>query len=335
MKETDAMHRRHLLAALPAATLAVGLAASAAQAGNQPGTIIESWFIHAESVGDPVAVEKGFYGEAGLEVTVVPGGPGLSPIDRVMAEARNGALVLGIDYPYNLLDARQRQGLPLVVLASDFQKSAMHILSWKPIESADDIRGVFATWIGYDKPIKAVVGKGWEDRIQIVNQQGDPATLGGWLAKQYDFASAMLYNEVMVAEKVVKEPYYVYAYERFGIDWPENVLFTTQDVIEKYGDKIAEFVQARYRGFKHALDNPDEAVQILLKYNPNLDPEFEKTAIERIRTIMVTGETKAHGLGYLDEAKIRDMARRLHEVGILGSDSIEGFLHPIPSGVMP
>lgn len=329
------MNRRHLLTALPVAGLALGHGTSAVGAENQPATIIESWFIHAESVGDPVAVEKGFYGEAGLDVTVVPGGPGLSPIDRVMAESRNGALVLGIDYPYNLLDARQRQGLPLVVLAADFQKSAMHILSWKRIESPDDIRGVFATWIGYDKPIKAVIGKGWEDRIQVVNQQGDPATLGGWIAKQYDFASAMIYNEVMVAEKVVDEPYYVYSYDRFGIDWPENVLFTTEDVLATYGDKVADFVRARYRGFKYALDNPDESVQILLQYNPNLDPEFEKEAIERIRTIMVTEETKTHGLGYLDEAKIRAMAKRLHEVGILESDSVEGFLQPIPSGVLP
>lgn len=328
------MHRRPLLQALSALTVALGFA-PALGAAAQPATIIESWFIHAESVGDPVAVEKGFYGEAGLEVTVVPGGPGLSPIDRVLAEARSGAFVLGIDYPYNLLDARQRQGLPLVVLAADFQTSAMHILSWKPITSADDIRGVFATWIGYDKPIKAVVGKGWEDKIQVVNQQGDPATLGGWLAKQYDFASAMLYNEVMVAERVVKEPYYLYSYDKFGIDWPENVLFTTQDVLETYGSKVADFVRARYRGFKYALDNPDEAVQILLKYNPNLDADFEKAAIERIRSIMVTDATKAHGLGYIDAAKIRDMAKRLHEVGILESDSIEGFLQPIPSGVMP
>jgi NitT/TauT family transport system substrate-binding protein len=333
MKELS-MHRRPLLQALSALALALGLAPAAAAAA-QPATIIESWFIHAESVGDPVAVEKGFYGEAGLAVTVVPGGPGLSPIDRVLAEARNGAFVLGIDYPYNLLEARQRQGLPLVVLAADFQTSAMHILSWKPIASAEDIRGVFATWIGYDKPIKAVVGKGWEGKIQVVNQQGDPATLGGWLAKQYDFASAMLYNEVMVAEKVAKEPYYLYSYDQFGINWPENVLFTTEDVLKTYGSKVAEFVRARYRGFKYALDNPDEAVQILLQYNPNLDADFERAAIERIRSIMVTDATKTHGLGHIDAAKIRDMAKRLHEVGILDSDSVEGFLHPVPSGVMP
>lgn len=314
------MHRRHLLAALPAATLAVGLAASAAQAGNQPGTIIESWFIHAESVGDPVAVEKGFYGEAGLEVTVVPGGPGLSPIDRVMAEARNGALVLGIDYPYNLLDARQRQGLPLVVLASDFQKSAMHILSWKPIESADDIRGVFATWIGYDKPIKAVVGRNWQSQIQVVNQQGDPATLGGWLAKQYDCASAMAYNELLVIQRLAREGrirdrYYVYTYPQFGVDWPENVLFTTEQIVARHPQVVQRFVSARYRGFAWGFANREAAADILLKYNKNLDRKHEIEGMEAIYRIMVTPYSREHGLGAVDPAAWERLARDLVRAG--------------------
>ncbi len=315
--------------------LAAGGATAVTAAELEPATMIESWYIHAESVGDPVAVEKGFYREAGFDVTVVPGGPGLSPIGRVLAEARSGKLVLGIDYPYNLLEARQKQGLKLVVLAADFQESAMRILSWKKIESPADIRGQFATWIGYDKPIKAVVGKGWEDRIQVVNQQGDPATLGGWLAKQYDFASGMIYNEVLVAEKVAKDPYFVYSYKQFGVNWQENVLFTTEDVLEKYPEKVKAFVEARYRGFKYALDNPDEAADILLQYNPNLEKDFELIGLEKIRTIMVTEESRKNGLGYLDMGKLETMAGQLVAAGILDSEDMTGFARAIPSGVMP
>ncbi|MCX7600814.1 MAG: ABC transporter substrate-binding protein [Meiothermus sp.] len=304
-----------------------------AQGGLTKATIIESWFIHSESVGDPVAVEKGFYKQAGLEVTVVAGGPGLSPIERVMAEAKTGRLVLGIDYPYNLLEARQKQKLPLVIIAADFQRSAMRILSWQPISKPADIKGTFATWIGYDKPIKAVIGKGWDKQIQVVNQQGDPATLGAWLAKQYPFASAMIYNEIMVAEKQAKEKYYVYDYKDFGVDWPENVLFTTEEVLKKYPNEVKKFVQARYRGFRYALDNPQEAGRILLKYNPNLDIPFELAGLEQIRKIMVTPETQQQGLGYLNVAKLQRMAQQLYAAGLIDSPSIAGIASPIPSGV--
>ena len=326
---------RETRTALWALALAVGGATAAAAAELEPATMIESWYIHAESVGDPVAVEKGFYREAGLDVTVVPGGPGLSPIGRVLAEARSGKLVLGIDYPYNLLEARQKQGLDLVVLGADFQESAMRILSWKKIESPKDIRGQFATWIGYDKPIKALIGKGWENQIQVVNQQGDPATLGGWIARQYDYASGMIYNEVLVAEKVVKDPYYVYSYKQFGVNWQENVLFTTESVLEKYPEKVKAFVQARYRGFKYALDNPDEAGDILVQYNSNLEKDFELIGIDKIRTLMVTEESRKNGLGYLDTAKLETMTKQLVAAGILDSEDMTGFVRAIPSGVMP
>ncbi len=71
-----------------AITVAAVGALGIAQGGMTPATMIESWFIHAESIGDPVAVEKGFYKDAGLDITVVAGGPGLSPIDRVLAESK-------------------------------------------------------------------------------------------------------------------------------------------------------------------------------------------------------------------------------------------------------
>ncbi|GEM87351.1 ABC transporter substrate-binding protein [Meiothermus granaticius] len=313
----------------------VGLAWVLAQGNPTKVSMIESWFIHAESIGDPVAVDKGFYKAAGLDVTVVPGGPGLSPIDRVMAESKAGKLVFGIDYPYNLLEARQKQKLPLVILAADFQDSAMQILSWKPIDKVSDISGKFATWIGYDKPIKAAIGKDWESKIQIVNQQGDPATLGGWLAKQYNYASAMIYNEVMVAQQQAKEKYYQYSYKEFGVDWPENVLFTTEDVLKKYPNEVKKFVEARYKGYQYALANPEEAGKILAKYNPNLDIPFELKGLEQIKKIMVTPETQKNGLGYVDVAKLQKMAQQLQAAGILESASLAGFVQAVPSGVKP
>ena len=158
-------------------------------------TVFEAWFIHNESTGTPTAVEKGFF--SGLDVTVIGGGPGLSPIERVMAEAKKGGIVFGVDYPYNVLEAREKQQLPLVVVAHDFQKSAVRLLSWQEIKTPRDIQGTVATWSGYDKQVKAAIGPDWEQRITMVNQQGDPATIGAWLKKDYPFAHAMLYNEIL------------------------------------------------------------------------------------------------------------------------------------------
>jgi len=316
--------------------VAVALALSAgALAQGQRVSIIEAWFIHNESMGDPVAVEKGFFGN--LQVQVIGGGPGLSPIDRVMAKARAGEIVFGVDYPYNLLEARVKQRLPLVVVAHDFQKSAVHLLSWKPLKSARDVQGTVATWIGYDKQIKAAVGPDWSKRIKIVNQQGDPATIGSWMQKRYQFAHAMGYNEVLVAKRLVKDRYYVYPIAQLGPDWPENVVFTTEDIVRKYPQVVQQFVTGHYQGLAYALRNREEAATILLKYNKNLDKKHEVEGMTFLNSIIVTGATKTNGLGYLDTRAWDRMARDLVRIGVFKSmpDVRTAYTTQFPSAVKP
>jgi NitT/TauT family transport system substrate-binding protein len=302
------------------------LVATVATAGAQEKTkvtVFEAWFLHNESMGTPTAVEKSLF--SGLEVKVVGGGPGLSPIDRVMAEARKGGVVFGVDYPYNVLEAREKQKLPLVVVAHDFQKSAVRLLAWKELKSPRDIQGTVATWIGYDKQVKAAIGSDWSQRIKIVNQQGDPATIGSWLKKDYPFAHAMIYNEILVARRLAREPYFTYSFADFGIDWPENVVFTTEDIVKKHPKVVQAFVTGRYQGYLHALANRDEAVQTLIKYNSNLkgQEKHELEGMDAIKSVMITEASQKNGLGYIDPAGWDRVARDLTKAG----------LYPSPPGV--
>ncbi len=318
-------------------TLALALAVSAgAAAQGQPVSMIEAWFIHNESMGDPVGVEKGYFGN--LRVQVISGGPGLSPIDRVMAKARAGEIVFGVDYPYNILEAREKQRLPLVVVSHDFQKSAIHLLSWVPLRSPKDVKGNVATWIGYDKQIKAMIGRGWEKQIKVVNQQGDPATIGAWVQKQVQFAHAMGYNEVLVAKRVVKETYYVYSYaDDFGMKWPENVIFTTEEIVRKYPQIVQQFVTGHYKGFQYALANRGETADILLKYNKNLDKAHEIAGMDFLASIIETPATRQNGLGYIDTAAWDRLANDLVAAGIfMSTPNVKAaYTTQFSSGVKP
>ena len=305
-------------------------------------SIIEAWFIHNESMGDPVGVEKKFFGN--LDVTVISGGPGLSPIDRVMAESRAGKIVFGVDYPYNILEAREKQKLPLVVVGHDFQKSAIHLLSWVPLKSPRDVKGNVATWIGYDKQIKAMFGAGWDKAIKVVNQQGDPATIGAWVQKQYQFAHAMGYNEVLVAKRLkaegtIKDNFYIYSYaDDFGMKWPENVVFTTAEIIQKYPQVVQQFITGHYQGFKYAFANRQEAAQILVKYNQNLKggEAHEIEGMDFLYKIMVTPATQTNGLGVVGTAAWDQLAKDLANAGLLkGANVKAAYTVKFASGVKP
>jgi NitT/TauT family transport system substrate-binding protein len=332
---------RHLIRSVgPLALALTVLLAGPPPAGAQTKTkvtVFEAWFIHNESMGSPTGVEKGFF--EGLEVKVVGGGPGLSPIDRVMAEAKSGGIAFGVDYPYNLLEAREKQKLPLVVVAHDFQRSAVRLISWKEIKGAKDIEGTVATWIGYDKQVKAAIGPDWAKRIKIVNQQGDPATIGSWLKKDYPFAHAMIYNEILVAKRMAKEKYWTYAFTDFGIDWPENVVFTTEETVKKHPKVVQSFLTGRYKGYKHALANRDEAVRTLLKYNSNLkgQEKHELEGMEAIASVMVTADSQAKGLGYINPAGWDRVGRDLTKAGFYAAppNVKAAYTADFPSGVTP
>lgn len=300
-------------------------------------TVFEAWFIHNESMGSPTAVEKKLFD--GLDVKVVGGGPGLSPIDRVMAETKAGGVAFGVDYPYNILEAREKQKLPLVAVAHDFQKSAVRLIAWKPLKSPRDIQGTVATWIGYDKQVKAAIGPDWAQRIKIVNQQGDPATIGSWLKKDYPFAHAMIYNEAMVAKRTAKDKYWEYSFADFGIDWPENIVFTTEEVVKKHPKVVQAFLAGRYKGYVYALAHRDEAVQTLVKYNSNLKggEKHELEGMDAIASVMVTPEAKKRGLGWVDPAGWERVARDLTKAGFYPAppNVKAAYTTEFPSGVTP
>ncbi len=304
--------------------------------GEEKETLVhEAWSVHMESAGGWVAVEKGFYGK--LKVKEVQGGPGTSPIQNVVAAVRAGNVAFGNDYPENIIRAREKEGIDLVALSVDFQASAMRIISWKPIKSAKDIKGDFGIWIGYDAKAKCAAGKGWEKQFTIQNQGGD---IKPWLAGTWPLASAMTYNELITAQREAKKmgkTFYTIDYKDLGVNWMDNVLFTTEEVIKKYPDVVQAVVTGRYKGFLWALENPKETFEILKKTDEGLDFPHEMDAVAPMKALMITPDTRRNGFGYILPRKWENVAREMFKAGLLEKmpDVKKVYTERFPSGVMP
>jgi NitT/TauT family transport system substrate-binding protein len=288
-----------------------------------------------ESAGGWVAMDKGFYGRA--KVKEIQGGPGISPIQKVVAAVRAGNIAFGNDYPENIIRAREKEGINLVALSVDFQTSAMRIISWKPLKSAKDIKGDIGIWIGYDAKVKCAVGKEWEKQFTIQNQGGD---IKPWLAGAWPMASAMTYNELITAQREMKKmgkTFYTVDYKDFGIDWMDNVLFTTEEIIKKYPEVVQAVVTGRYKGFQWALGNPKEAFEILKKINEGLDFVHEMDAVAPMKALMITADTRKSGLGYILPRKWENVGRDMFKAGLLEKmpDVKKVYTEKFPSGVMP
>ena len=304
--------------------------------GQEKEAIVhEAWLIHMESAGGWVAMDKGFYGK--VKVKEVRGGPGSSPIQKVVAAVRAGDIAFGSDYPENIIRAREKEGIDLVALSVDFQTSAMRIISWKPIKSAKDIKGDFGIWIGYDAKAKCAVGKGWEKQFTIQNQGED---IKPWLAGTWPLASAMAYSELITAQRETKKmgkTFYTIDYKELGIDWMDNALFTTEEIIKKYPDAVQAVVTGRYKGFQWALENPKDALEILKKFSEGLDFAHERDAVAPMKALMIIPDTKKNGLGYILPKKWENVAREMFKAGLLEKmpDVRKVYAERFPSGVIP
>src|SRR5271157_3851159 len=97
------------------------LAAGAARADDKV-TLQIKWVTQAQFAGYYVAKDKGFYKEEGLDVTIKPGGPDISP-EQVLA---GGGADVVLDWMPGALAAREK-GVPMVNIAQPFKHSGMEM----------------------------------------------------------------------------------------------------------------------------------------------------------------------------------------------------------------
>src|SRR5689334_24688307 len=134
---------KNILALAAGATM--GLSLVTAQAADSV-TIQLKWVAQAQFAGYFVAKEKGFYKDAGLDVTIKAGGPDVAPPQVI---AGGGADVV-VDWMPSALASREK-GVQLVNIAQFFQKSGMMLTCRKdagiktPADFKDQTLGV---WFG-------------------------------------------------------------------------------------------------------------------------------------------------------------------------------------------
>ena len=116
---------------------ALGLAASIAQAADDV-TLQLKWVTQAQFAGYYVALDKGFYADEGLNVTIKPGGPDIAPA-QVMA---GGGADVVLDWMPSALASREK-GLALVNIAQPFKSSGMMLTCRKDagVSSPEDFAG--------------------------------------------------------------------------------------------------------------------------------------------------------------------------------------------------
>jgi NitT/TauT family transport system substrate-binding protein len=303
---------------LTAAAFALG--ATAAQAAEQV-TLQLKWVTQAQFAGYYVAKEKGFYDELGLDVTINPGGPDISPPQII---AGGGADVV-IDWMPSALASREK-GVALVNIAQPFKRSGMMLTCRKEtgIAKPEDFRGkTLGVWFfGNEYPFLS-----WMSKLGISTKGGDKGVkvlkqgfnVDPLLQKQADCVSTMTYNEYwqVIDAGLTPADLVVFKYEDEGVATLEDGLYVVEDRLKDaaFVDRMARFVKASMKGWAWARENQKEAALIVLE-NDATGAQTEK------HQIRMMGEINKLTEGSDGSLNVKDYERTVQTLLSGGSDPV-------------
>lgn len=84
-----------------------------------------------------------------------------------------------------------------------------------------------------------------------------------------------------------------------------NGILVTDSFLKSNPDVVRRFVKAALKGWEFSFKNPDKAIKMLLTDHPLLNPAIAKAEALIVKDLMLSPEALKHGLGYMDEGKMR------------------------------
>src|SRR6266566_3108982 len=289
-------------------------------------TLQLKWFTQAQFAGYYAAKAKGYYKAAGLDVTIKPGGPNIIP-EQVVA---GGRAQFGIDWLSSLMLSRA-QSVDLVSIGQVFSKSGLTLLTWKDtglntVAKMKDKK--VANWLfGNEFEVFAALAKYGMDPahnkgVTIVQE---PFTMGFFLKRQADAASAMTYNElaqVLEAKNPKTGKLYtlkdlnVIPMQKVGTSMLEDGIFTQGSWIkDKSHQALAKkFVAASLKGWIYCRDHQSACVKMVLANGPALPRGHQRWMMNEINAL--TWPAKL-GIGLMDPTAYARSAKIVKTYGKL------------------
>jgi ABC-type nitrate/sulfonate/bicarbonate transport system substrate-binding protein len=272
------------------------------------------WLKNAQFAGFYIADDKGWYGDEGLSVTLLPGADVAS---HEAVVAGGGAEIGTSSFLSRIVDA-VNAGSDLVVVGAGFQQSPIGLMSMadNPIQSAEDILGKrIGLQEGSTSEIKLILKLNGldEDNWTEVPVGFDPSPL---LEGQVDAYYAYLTNQPLIFEGqglVEGKDFVVVSFQDLGWYQYGFLAITRRDYLEENRDVVIGFMRATIKGWEQTLENPEEGVRLAVDVygkNVGLKRKTESKSLRAQLPLMQSDLTREKGLYWMD---LDLMAGRMYE----------------------
>jgi NitT/TauT family transport system substrate-binding protein len=319
-RKRTAISRRHFLQNSSLAAGAIAAPALALQARAEgtlrPVSMALDWIYQGPNVGFTLARDKGFYREAGLDVTVNSGKGSGTTAQLIASKASQ----FGFSDGYAVANGIAK-GMTIKTIGSVYRKNpaALIVLADSGITSPKQLEGKtiamtagsgqFQQWPAFAK------GAGIDaSKVQMVNI--DPAGVGPALVnRKVDAIGGYAQGYVPAIEIRAKLQVRIFWFADYGVSVVSNGIIVHDDLLKSDPELLRTFVAPSIRGFLYGRQHPEEAVASVIKYLPTADPTIVRRELELSWKTWVTPNTKGKPLGWEAEADWASTLQVLKQYG--------------------
>ena len=309
------------LAALTAASIA---AAGSASPQLTKVTLQSKWVVQGQFAGYYAAQAKGFYKQAGLDVTIKIGGPDIIPEQVVEGKQAD----IGIDWLPSLL-AQRDTGQILVNIGQVYARSGTTEVTWKDsgINTFPKMRGKkFGVWLyGNEFEQRAALvkfGMNPDKDVKLVKQQFD---INPFLKREVDATSAMTYNELAqileaknskTGKQVQLSDLNVFKYNDLGTGMLQDGLFVRGDWIKDTKNQATaeKFLEASFKGWAYCRDHYQECTNIVVNQGTALPKGHQLWQVNEVNALIWPNK---YGIGVMDPAAFKQTANIAYKYKVI------------------
>ena len=289
--------------------------AASEPAPSQPAELTKvslqlQWAPQAQFAGYFAAKDQGYFEAAGLDVTILDGGPTVVP--QQVGSAPDGP-EFTISWVPKVLEAREA-GSDLVDIAQIFQRSGTLSVSWKDsnITKPADFKGKkIGVWdFGNEFEVTAGAKKAGLEQGTDYEKVIQPFDMTLLLSKQIDVAEAMIYNEyAQVLEATNPETGQLYQPTDLNvINWNDEGVAMLQDALFARAAWLAEagnedvataFLKASFQGWIYCRENPADCIKSTVDAGSQLPAGHQAWMMNEINPLIWPSP---NGIGMMDPA---------------------------------
>jgi NitT/TauT family transport system substrate-binding protein len=262
-----------------------------------------NWTLYGEHAPFFLGVDKGFYSDEGLDVTILEGS-GSATVVKLIG---NGTNVIGYADSATMMRSISA-GVPVKAVAVTFQSSPMSFIQRadhdKIIDSIDKVPGSSIAITAGDASLAildACLGKNniSKDEINLVQVANPAAKETSVLEGQTDTFLGYFVDQPLRMEKVTGvDMTWSKLVDVCGVNTLSSAIIVNNFYAEQNPDVVAKFVRASQRAWQYTLEHPEEAAEIFASHAEAFDVPLSLAEIEGSLTLLHSPATEGKPIGW-------------------------------------